>query len=243
MALEDFSVWDSPYHKISPVARLLTAVLYVGVVASFGKYDLTALFPMILYPFFLFVITGFPFWYFVKRVLAVQTFVLAVGIFGFFYDSYGLTAFTCLMFKSILMVTAVLLLVASAGIDNIGAALRALRLPKIFVLQLTLTYRYIAVILKEASRAYTAYSLKAPGQKGIAFAAWGSFSGQLLLRVLDRADRIYSAMLLRGFEGEYNTGGAGKTNCVTDIIFFLVCVVVFLLIRLVNIPVLIGNIF
>jgi cobalt/nickel transport system permease protein len=48
-----------------------------------------------------------------------------------------------------------------------------------------------------------AYHLRAPGQKGIQVSAWGSFLGQLLLRSMDRAQELYAAMLLRGYDGEF----------------------------------------
>lgn len=49
-----------------------------------------------------------------------------------------------------------------------------------------------------------AYRLRAPGQKGIQFSAWGSFLGQLLLRSMDRAEELYASMLLRGFHDHFH---------------------------------------
>jgi cobalt/nickel transport system permease protein len=37
----------------------------------------------------------------------------------------------------------------------------------------------------------------------------GSFAGQLLLRSVDRAERVYRAMKARGYRGEYFSGDAG----------------------------------
>ena len=48
-----------------------------------------------------------------------------------------------------------------------------------------------------------AYRLRAPVQKGIHVSAWGSFLGQLLLRSMDRAQELYSSMLLRGYAQEF----------------------------------------
>jgi cobalt/nickel transport system permease protein len=46
---------------------------------------------------------------------------------------------------------------------------------------------------------YIAYSLRGPRRRGIAFADMGPFVGQLLLKIFDRADRIYNAMKCRGY--------------------------------------------
>ncbi|MFQ6930295.1 MAG: CbiQ family ECF transporter T component [Eubacterium sp.] len=63
-----------------------------------------------------------------------------------------------------------------------------------------LIYRYINVLLKETKRIVVeAYSLRAPGQKGINFKAWGSLPGQLLLRSIDRATDVHNSMSLRGY--------------------------------------------
>ena len=67
-----------------------------------------------------------------------------------------------------------------------------------------LTYRYISVLLKEAEILWTAYSLRAPGQRGIHISAWGSFLGQLLLRSMDKANELYQSMIQRGFRGNFD---------------------------------------
>jgi len=53
-----------------------------------------------------------------------------------------------------------------------------------------------------------AYMLRSPlqNENGIHIKDWGAFAGQLVLRTFDRAQRVYQAMCVRGFTGEYNTG-------------------------------------
>ena len=120
--------------------------------------------------------------------------------------SRGWVTFLSILIKSCLSVGISLLLIATTGMDILAAALRMLKVPKIFVLQLLLTYRYISVLIEEVSRMMRAYTLRAPSQKGIHRSVWGSFVGQLILRTFDRAQRIYQSMALRGFKGEYHTG-------------------------------------
>ncbi len=115
-----------------------------------------------------------------------------------------------------------------------------LRVPRIFVLQLLLTYRYISVLMEEVARSLRAYSLRAPEQKGIHRSAWGSLAGQLILRTFDRAQRIYEAMCLRGFTGEYHTGGFGRIR-VWDLAYLTGWLLFFATARIYNIPMLIGS--
>ena len=85
-----------------------------------------------------------------------------------------------------------------------------------------------------------AYSLRAPGQKGIHISAWGSFLGQLLLRSMDRAEALYHSMLLRGFRGEYYYAEVPQCG-VSSVVFTIVCCMAFLCARWVNLPALLGS--
>jgi cobalt/nickel transport system permease protein len=85
-----------------------------------------------------------------------------------------------------------------------------------------------------------AYSLRAPMQKGIHRGVWGSFAGQLLLRTFDRAQRVYEAMSIRGFNGEYHTGKIAKIR-LTDLSYLMVWSLFFIIARFYNLPILIGS--
>ena len=135
-----------------------------------------------------------------------------------------------------------LLLVATTGMDKLAFALRMLKIPKIFVLQLLLTYRYISVLLEEVYKMQRAYSLRAPGHKGIHRHVWGSFAGRLILRTFDRAQRIYQSMNLRGFNGEYNTGTVPNI-ALKDVVYMAGWSLFFVIARIFNIPNLLGTLF
>ena len=88
----------------------------------------------------------------------------------------------------------------------------------------------------------TAYSLRAPGQKGVHVSAWGSFLGQLLLRSMDRAQELYESMQLRGFHGEYAYAESRKAD--RGSLVFLVCGILFFVIARTLHPVAaLGNLF
>lgn len=94
-------------------------------------------------------------------------------------------------------------LIATTGMEQICYALQLLHLPKVMSVVLLLTYRYLILLLQEGSRMSAAYALRAPHSKGIAFNAWGTLVGQLLLRSIDRAQTVYESMALRGFDGTF----------------------------------------
>ena len=104
-----------------------------------------------------------------------------------------------LMVKGVLTVLATYLLIATTTVESVCGALRMLHIPGILVTEFLLICRYVSVLLSEADRMWQAYSMRAPGQRGVAAGAWGSMIGRLLLRSMDRAKALYQSMCLRGF--------------------------------------------
>jgi cobalt/nickel transport system permease protein len=103
-----------------------------------------------------------------------------------------------------------------------------------------MTYRYMSVLLGEASVMYHAYLLRAPKEKGIKMKDMGSFLGQLILRSFDRADRIYQAMKCRGFEGSITFSHRDKLG-VKGWLLIVVVGSVLVILRFVNLSEMIGH--
>ncbi|MZP31001.1 cobalt ECF transporter T component CbiQ [Heliobacterium undosum] len=249
--LDDLARQRTAIHRLHPVTKLLTTVMYLAVVTSFDSREIGGLLPLVIFPVMLLTLAELPPAAIVKRVLLVEAFVLTIGILspllnrevvmvGGIAFSAGWLIFFSLLLKSALTVTATLILIATTGMDRLAVALRILKVPKIFVLQLMLTYRYISVLMEEAQRTVMAYALRAPEQKGVHWTAWGSLAGQLLLRTIDRAQRVYEAMCLRGFDGDYHAGGSGVPVGARDILFIAGWCVFFLTARSVNLSAWLG---
>ncbi len=239
--LDDLSQKSTVIHRIHPLVKLLTTIAYIALLISFDRYEIVGLIPFALFPLFLFMFGEVPVGFVIKRVLLVEPFIIGVGILNPLFDqntfvlggltlSVGWLTFLAIFVKSTLLVTTTILLIATTGMDNLAKSLRMLKIPKVFVLQLLLTYRFITVLAEEVFRMIRAYSLRAPGQKGIHVSSWGSFAGQLILRSFERAQRIYQSMVLRGFQGEYNTGVI-ETIKLYDIIYFTVTCTIFIILR------------
>ena len=110
--------------------------------------------------------------------------------------------------------------------EQICYALQCLHLPRVLIVTLLLTYRYLILLLKEGSRISAAYALRAPDSRGIAYQAWGTLLGQLLLRSIDRAQLVYESMALRGFDGTFQLSGragVGRSSLLFAVLSVLVC--------------------
>ena len=209
--LDDLAARDTFLTRLDPLAKLLAVLVYLAVTLSFGKYALTGLLGMGLFPILLYELDDLSLTGTLRQARPIVVLLAAVGVFNLFFDraprltlgplvlSGGWVSLLTLVIKGVFCFLAVYLLIATTGMERICAALRRLHVPRVLVTTILLTYRYIILLLQEANRISTAYALRAPGQKGIAFKAWGSLLGQLLLRSIDRAQVVYESMLLRGY--------------------------------------------
>lgn len=249
--LDDLARQPGLINDLHPLTKLLTTLAYLVAVVSFGRSEISALLSLVFYPLIILALTDLPVGEIMKRIGWTLPFVIGVGIFNPVFDhrtisllgldiSQGWVTFLSILIKCVLTVSAGVLLIATTGMEKLGAALRMLRIPRVFVLQLLLTYRYISVLGDELARMLRAYSLRAPGQKGIKREAWGPFAGNLLLRSLDRAQRVYAAMCLRGFSGDYNTGSVTPPGR-RDMFFMTGWLAFFIAARIWDLPACLGS--
>ena len=56
--MDELAARSSPIHALHPAAKLIATVAYILFTLSFGKYDLSGLVPMALWPILLFQISG-----------------------------------------------------------------------------------------------------------------------------------------------------------------------------------------
>jgi cobalt/nickel transport system permease protein len=243
---------DTFIHRLDPRAKVITTLVFVVYVVSFDKYEMARLLPFFLFPAFLIGMANLPFPYLLRKLILVSPFVLFIGIFNPFFDreillqlgtlkiTGGWISLFSILLRFILTVSAALLLIATTGFPAICMAMEKLGAPRIFAVQLLLLYRYIFVLIEEAIRMFRAYTLRSFSVKKIRYHVFRQMLGNLLLRTIDRAQRIHLAMLARAFTGEIRILRQDKFSPVE--IFYLVALVLFFtFFRFVDITVLLGN--
>lgn len=125
----------------------------------------------------------------------------------------GLLRFVSILVRSWLSVQMAILLVATARFPDIIHALEHLRVPAILTTIIAFLYRYLFVLADEVfrlMRARESRSAAAAGARSGGSVAWrariaGNMAGQLFLRSYERSDRVYNAMLARGYAGHMET--------------------------------------
>ena len=135
---------------------------------------------------------------------------------------------------------AAIVLVAVTGFPAICAALERLGTPRVFTVQLHFLYRYIFVLTDEGGRVARARQLRACGRRGLGLRHFGPLVGHLLLRTWERAERVHMAMLARGFTGEIPVRRQSRFGG-RDLSFVLGWSALFVVLRLYNLPQLLGR--
>lgn len=253
--LDDLAQSDSYIHRLHPAIKIITTLVFLITVASYPKYEVSGLLPLILFPVALITLGRLPLTYFAERLLFLVPFIVLVAIANPFLDrttlleiggvsiSGGWISFAAIVLRFLLAITTVLALVATTGINDVCSVLMRAGVPRILVLQLLLLYRYLSLLLEEAYRLEQAYLLRSgDARRGVAPKVWGSLAGSLLLRTFSRAKQIYDAMLCRGFTGDLRLLRpakltAGSVVYLAGWMAFIVCA------RIINIPVWIGTLF
>lgn len=212
--MDEWSRMDSPIHRIDARVQILTAFLFLVAVLSHARYAVSALIPFALYPVALAALGRIPLWPLMRKMLAAAPFALAVGLFNPVLDRQthatiaglpvagGWFSFASILLRFALTVGTVLCLVACTGMYRLCAGLEKMRVPRVFVLQLLFLYRYLFLVADEGERMVRGARLRSAGRRALRLRTYGALIGQLLIRSVSRAERVYRAMLARGFNGK-----------------------------------------
>lgn len=243
--LEDLADNRTIIHRLNPLTKLLTTIFYVIIVVSFKPYSISALIPFIFYPIVLMALSETPYKPLLARLIIAVPFCLFAGISNLLLDRniafmlfnipipYGLLSFISIMLKTLLTVLAILILIATTSMPMLSRQLILLKIPAFFVLLLSMVYRYISVLIEESINIYTAYLLRSGEQKGVRMKDMGNLLGQLIIRTMDRSERIYAAMKCRGFSGDYSYISTKKLPN-KEVFYMIILAAIFLFFRIFN---------
>lgn len=148
----------------------------------------------------------------------------------------GLLRFVSILIRSWLSVQMAILLVAVTRFPDLIHALEHLRVPAVLTTIIAFLYRYLFMLTDEVYRLLRARESRSgavAGSRSGGGVLWrarvaGGMAGQLFLRSYERSDRIYNAMVARGYAGhlytlnphELKSSDYFATACAVAAIFF-----------------------
>ena len=154
-----------------------------------------------------------------KRVVPLNTFMLYLliflpfslpgdsiaEVFGFHASREGLERATLIALKANAVVLMLFCCVSNLPISALGSALCYMRVPAKLIQLLLFTVRYLSVIHEEYQRLRR--SMRARSfVMGFNWHTWktlGCLIGMLLVRSIERSERILNAMKCRGYQGQF----------------------------------------
>ena len=198
--LDRYSRLQSPVHRLPAGLKLAAAlaVVVVSVTAPIGSWLWFAAATLALLA--VAVLARLPLGSVARRLLLLEPFVLGVSLLALWQPAGGLV-FAALVVKSTVCLLTMILLSSTTPFAALLQVLRRLRTPAIFVTTLALLYRYLFLLVDESQRLTRARTSRTivPSRRR----AWnllGTGLGMLFVRSSERAERIYAAMLARGWK-------------------------------------------
>lgn len=214
---EPFSEGNSLVHRLDPRGKIITAGLFAALIAV--TQSLTAVLGGLALALLWLLLARLPAWKLLGKLLAVNGFIIFLWlVLPFSYPgepvwSVGpLTAtrqgvwFTGLItLKSNAIIIGLIALIATVPVVTLGQALHSLRLPKKLCHLLLFTYRYLYVFEEEYQRLRTAMKIRGfqPRTNLHTYRSYAYLAAMLLVRSSERAERVFQAMLCRGFRGVF----------------------------------------
>jgi len=214
---EPFSEGASLAHRLDPRGKIVVAALFSVLVAVAKTYEV-ALGGLVLALVFL-ALARLPLGKVVVRLLAVNSFIFFLWIvLPFTYPGTevwrwgplgatreGLIFTGLITLKSNAIIIALMALIATVPIVTLGQAIHDLKLPDKLCHLLLFTYRYIYVFEDEYRRLLQAMKIRGfiARTNLHTYRSYAYLAAMLLVRSLDRAERVFQAMLCRGFHGTF----------------------------------------
>ncbi len=242
--IDKYAHLTSPIHRWDPRVKIAFLGICIFTIATLNKLPLIA--ASLLFCISLVLISRLPLSFVTKRLMPVTIFLFpffiiipltmpgeaAVKVLAFSFNLDGLTIAARVYLKALSIVMLIITIMGTAPFADSLKALERLKVPSMIVQMILFTYRYIFVFLLEMRRMNTAMSARNFVKKTDIHTVKtvGNFVGVLLVRSFEKAEKIYQAMLSRGYDGvlrtffEYRIVGM---DYVKGSLVLLVCIMLF----------------
>lgn len=253
LRLDELVSSDIPIRRVSDRFLLLTTFFFIITVVSFDRYAMGQLFPLLLFPLSLGILSSVPAIVFLRRLIFAIPFALFIGIWNPIFDrtpiffmgvevARGWFSFFSIQIRLFLTISSTLILTGIIGFTGFNRALLELKIPAPFVSQLMFLNRYIEVLVEESRSIQRAYMLRC---RRITVGSFAPLMGQLLVRTYHRSERIERAMLCREYSPHSHIKACTSSPLLSllDILFLAGWGFFFLSARYINLPLLLGECF
>lgn len=222
--LDKYSDRDSLIHRLDPRTKFLITLVFILVVVitppamwfSFASY-LAVITGMV-------ILSRVPVIYILKCSLLILPFVGIIAISIPFVKQgeivgsvniwlwevsvtrTGLETFASVLTRAWLSALSLILLIATTRVVELLKGLEQLGVPRVLIMIISFMYRYIFLLTDDIGRMKQARdSRNFGGHRLWQIKTIGNMIGTLFVRSYERGERVYSAMLARGYDGHTKT--------------------------------------
>jgi len=248
--LDKYSDLGSIIHCLDPRVKVIFFFVLILVIVSTPPQETVRFLGYFLMLLVLVLLSRIPLPFVFVRSLVIIPFVLLTAIFIPFFKggevagSYnfltlhltishkGILIFQNILIKSWLSVLSLTILTSTTKFSFLLKALETLKIPRVLILIASFFYRYMFLLVDQIMKIKNARDSRSFKKNPVyQFKVIGYMIGELFIRTYERAERIYLAMLSRGFNGTIYTVESFKINRMD--LFFSGCLMTILfLIRL-----------
>lgn len=222
--LDKYAELKSPIHRLDPRVKILSLLSFVFFVIFTPPVKFLSFLFYFLLIFSVILISKVPLTFVFKRSLVIIPFVLFVAIFIPFFKqgeiagsysfgslhltvSYGgLIILWNALIKSWLSVLSMLTLASTTKFPRLLKGFQRLGMPRVMIMILSFLYRYVFVLVDEAMRMKRARDSRSFGEsRRQQTRSIGNIIAMLFIKAYERGERVYVAMVSRGFAGKIKT--------------------------------------
>lgn len=210
-AFEELAESTFPLNLVSPVVKIIVAVVFVVLTISVDKYDIIHSLLLTSFTCFLIAIAPLKVTSILKMLLYLSPFVLLLVVFNPVYDKsiikiagyqvHGgyVSAFTTVL-KFINTTTVSVLIISSTKFNHIASSLRFFRMPKFLVIQFMVMYRFIFIFLYDIIQSLQAVKSRGFHSGKFSWRNMKAIVSTFFVKSVFRGEEVYNSMLSRGFE-------------------------------------------
>ena len=197
--LDRYARTDSAIHRLSAGAKCASAVTLVVLTAFIGVPMAWVLLIETAVLTVLVLLSRVPVAFLLKRLLLFEPLMIGAALVALVSPG-GLFRFGVVLLRSNLAVAVMILLANTTPFSEILRLLRRLHVPALFLTILSLMYRYLYLVIDQAERMERARKSRTFIRRRMrSWTVWSGLVAMLFVRSTERAERIYAAMLARGW--------------------------------------------
>jgi len=234
--IDRYSDRSSAIHGLDAVTKIVASIIVLICILStpYEAYYLLLIYTALLAAFW--ALSGVPPVHLLKRLGLAIPFIALIALGTLFTEGSASTLgnYFMIVYKAALAIAVVTILTSTTRFPYLLKGFGRLGMPRVISAILAFLYRYIFILIDEAERLNM-------GRKSRNFSsslklAWKGrawMTGTLFIRSMDRSERIYRAMLSRGFTGQIKTMNHTYDGTALNMLTMILIIIIFTAIRMI----------